>query len=657
MNRIKKYICLFLVLTLAAGCLPMCVFAASADDLTVSPAGKITACKADASGELVIPEKINGRTITAIGKDVFKNSNISSVEIPATVTRIEDRAFMGSMNLNTVVFLGEDVALGNSVFAECGNLSRVTLPSGLTEIKANDFSQCLSLSGISLPSTLTAIGEGAFEGSGLMQVSIPASVETIGKNAFANCVNNMAFYVENNNPNYKRDSHYALYSRDGSELIAFPIKSETRSYTIPDGVTVIGELAFAKNTTLQQVTLPSSVREIGPYAFSDCTSLAHANLNAGLETIGTLAFKNCTALKEITIPSTVTEFDSAFYNCGLTNVILSEGVTKISRAAFDMCRDLSSVSVPESLTTVEAGAFKDCSSLTSLDMPANVTSIHKSAFLNIKNNIVLCVEDGSYALQFAQENSIMYETGFFRIVINATGGVFADGSKMKSHKFREGDAVNITLETPTRTGYTFLRWSSDELPETMPDHSINISASWEKNSYTLTTVIDGERTEYTYEYDAAISIENPDPPEGMAFARWAPALPKTMPAKDLTVTAKFTVITKVFIENNSKREKTINTGDILRMTAVTRNPVKDGYVRWSASTGETKDGKSFSIAPEKGTVTVTATAVDANGNPVLDDSGNEITDTVKVTVKSGLWQIIVSFFKNLFKIDRSVYLP
>ena len=645
-----------MALAFVAGCLPFCVSAVSVDDLTVSSAGKITSCVLSATGDLVIPETINGKTITAIGKDAFKNCSISSVEIPATVTKIEDRAFMSCMNLTKAVFKGSNVTLGNYVFAESDNLSKVTLPSQLTEIKAYDFSGCLSLTSITFPSTLVTIGDSAFESSGLMQVSIPASVETIGKNAFANCLSNRAFYVDNSNANYKRDSYYALYTRDGKELIAFPINSETRSYTVPDGVTAVGELAFARNTALQNVTLPSSVKEIGPYAFSDCTSLSQVNLNEGLETIGTLAFKNCVSLKNITIPSTVTEFDSAFYNCGLTNVVLSEGITTISRAAFDMCRDLESVSVPESLTTVSAGAFKDCTSLANLDMPATVTSIHKNAFLNIKNSIVLYVEANSYAMQYAQENNIQYETDFFRIVVSATGGVFADGSKTKSYKFRTGDTVSISLETPTRTGYTFTGWSS-LLPETMPDYSLNISASWEKNTYTVTAVVNGERQDYTFEYGENIQIEKPDAPEGKAFSKWTPALPKTMPAENLTVTAVFTVTTKINIEHNSKGEKTINTGDILRMKAIVTNPVEGGKIRWSTTAGDKGEGNNFSISPESGTVTVTATAVDASGNPVLDDSGKKITDSVVVTVKSGIWQIIVSFFKNLFKVDRSVYLP
>ena len=656
MNRVKKYICLFLALAIAAGCLPLLVFAASVDDLTVSSAGKITGCSQSATGDLVIPGTINGKTITAIGKDAFKNCSLTSVEIPATVTKVEDRAFSGSMNLSSVKFDGTDVALGNSVFAECSTLSDVTLPSQLKEIKTSDFSGCLSLINIALPSTLTAIGDGAFEGSGLAQITIPASVETIGKNAFANCLNNRAFYVDNSNPNYKRDSKYALYSHDGTELIAFPAKSEERAYTVPEGVTVIDEVAFAKNTNIQKVTMPSTLKEIGPYAFSDCTSLAEVNLNEGLETIGTLAFKNCTALKNITVPSTVTEFDSAFYNCGLTNVVLSEGVTAISRAAFDLCSDLESVSIPESLTTVSAGAFRNCSSLATLDMPSNVTNIDKTAFLGIKDSIVLYVEEGSYAMQYAQENNIQYEAGFFRIVINATGGVFSDGSKTKSYKYKTGDTVSITLETPVRTGYTFTGWSA-VLPATMPEYSLNISASWEKNDYTVTTVIDGISKVYTFGYGDAVEIDNPTATAGKAFIKWKPALPKTMPAKNMTVTAVFSVVTQIAIENNSKGEKIINTGDILKMNAMIGNPVDGGYILWSTSTGETKKGSSFSISPEKGTVTVTATAVDSKGKPLVDDNGKQISDSVKVTVKSGLFQVIISFFKNLFKVDRSVYLP
>ena len=50
----------------------------------------------------------------------------------------------------------------------------------------------------------------------------------------------------------------------------------------------------------------------------------------------------------------------------------------------------------------------------------------------------------------------------------------------------------------------------------------------------------------------------------------------------------------------------------------------------------------------------TAKAVDSDGNVLLDADGNEISDEQEVSVNSGIWQKIVSFFKNLFGMNRTV---
>ena len=78
-----------------------------------------------------------------------------------------------------VVSIGEAAFLGNET------LKKVVVPEGITEIKAGAFQSCSALTDVVLPEGLVAIGDSAFESSNLTNINIPATVKTIGKNAFS----------------------------------------------------------------------------------------------------------------------------------------------------------------------------------------------------------------------------------------------------------------------------------------------------------------------------------------------------------------------------------------------------------------------------------------------------------------------------------------
>lgn len=122
----------------------------------------------------------------------------------------------------------------------------------------------------------------------------------------------------------------------------------------------------------------------------------------------------------------------------------------------------------------------------------------------------------------------------------------------------------------------------------------------------------------------------------------------------ITVTEKIPEITATLKIRNNPGNHTINYGDILRLTAEVTNQPDNTSVWWYVDGTKKGEGKTFEISPESGSVEVTAKLVDANGMAVRDSDGNEISDSETVTVKSGFFQKIISFFKNLFGLDRSV---
>lgn len=181
---------------------------------------------------------------------------------------------------------------------------------------------------VELPNELQKIGNFAFQNSGLKEVQFPARLQEIGISAFSmnqltsvilpDTVTTLGGGAFSSNPTLERIS----LSSSLTEIPAGAFGCSDRvnymekltSIDIPDGVTSIGQNAFAGNN-FHEIEIPSSVKEIGNYAFSTkeyLTDPCTLVLNEGLETIGTYAFRNKT-IAEVEVPSTVTKIaDNAF---------------------------------------------------------------------------------------------------------------------------------------------------------------------------------------------------------------------------------------------------------------------------------------------------------------------------------------------------------
>ena len=355
--------------------------------------------------DIVIPDKIDGKTVTAINAPAFTQDEITSIVLPDSVKTI-----------------GEDA------FSSCEALVSVTLPAGLTSIGKEAFYNCKSLQEIHFPYGLTEIGENAFLNCvSLSSVSIPATVSKIGPAAFARCYNLDKLEVHGNNEHYKSidnnliSSGGVLVAAYGSADIpdgiteignsAFYSRDDLTNIAIPDGVAVIGDHAFADCDNLEQVILPTSVRLLDDFAFFNCVKLTSVEFSEGLQQIHWAAFASCSAIKNLDLPSTLTviekrafehlnnveritvaEGNIAYYaqgNClittdgklifGCKNSVIPEGVRVIGEYAFWDCRDLKAITLPDSLTTIESFAFTG-TRIQSIHIPKKVTGIKHYPF-------------------------------------------------------------------------------------------------------------------------------------------------------------------------------------------------------------------------------------------------------------------------------------
>ncbi len=206
----------------------------------------------------------------------------------------------------------------------------------------------------------------------------------------------------------------------------FEREVKIKEITLPDGLTRIGNSAFAHLSELKTIHIPESVTILGSGAFTECTSLENVTLPEGLTRLS-YTFDGCKSLSEITIPESVKElFDtfencislthitipkkvddigyafegctslkeviflgnelesiglSAFKNCtSLESIVIPDGVENIVEKAFSGCTSLKSITLPESLEEIEATAFEDCTSLKEITLPDGILTVEPGAF-------------------------------------------------------------------------------------------------------------------------------------------------------------------------------------------------------------------------------------------------------------------------------------
>lgn len=151
-------------------------------------------------------------------------------------------------------------------------------------------------------------------------------------------------------------------------------------------ITLVGNIAFAAQTSLWHIYIPSTVISLSSRAFYNDKALRTVEFayDSGLESIQTEAFRECEKLNKINIPSTVTTIgDYAFYNCKLLDHIeLPSNLsgTGLGISSFSSCIALTSISLPKALAKIPDNCFAYCSSLRQLLLPKNIGEIGFGGF-------------------------------------------------------------------------------------------------------------------------------------------------------------------------------------------------------------------------------------------------------------------------------------
>ncbi|MDE5607532.1 MAG: leucine-rich repeat protein [Muribaculaceae bacterium] len=306
------------------------------------------------TGEITIPDKVSydneEYTVSAIGESAFRScSYMTSISLPNTL-----------------------VSIGNEAFFWC-KLSSVTIPDAVKTIGDKAFFET-SIQSLNLGNSVTHIGESAFGGChNLTSVSIPASVDFIGKNAFSFSSNikiaefasieslcNIVFENYNSNPISIAENLY-INSNEVSEI------------TIPETVLKINDYAFYKCGSITSVKISDSVKSIGDQSFYGCTNLKSIDIGSSVESIGEYTFLGCDNLE-------YADFSSIESLCGISFNDRSSNPTYKTKKLYIDGQEVTDVIIPSTVESIGAYAFICCYNIISFVIPGSIKSIGNEAF-------------------------------------------------------------------------------------------------------------------------------------------------------------------------------------------------------------------------------------------------------------------------------------
>lgn len=365
----------------------------------------------------------------------------------------------------------------------------------------NTFGNQTGVTDIELPSTIETLGNNAFNGcSNLVSINTQncTNLTTIESGVFAGCSSLEMVDISNSKIQTIKGFDYS-----GVKNINLPstitaihpqafLSSEVKVVDLSNSnITKIPDNAFL-NSKVEQVILPNTIISIGASAFEGCGNLTNINLNSliNLNHVGANAFKGCLSLNTIDLSNTKLETINSFMaNSGVENIVLPTGVTSISSNAFKDCYSLTNVNfeqltnlhiigdnafansgvggdivMPEGLTTIGARAFDGCNNLKSVDL-SNCDSVNISAgyiFANCKKLAGVVLPEGlTYLGQYMFSGCELLDNVTLPTSIRKLNtGVFQNCASLKTINLEQTRVSSILAYAFSGSGLTEVEFPS-----------------------------------------------------------------------------------------------------------------------------------------------------------------------------------------------------
>lgn len=324
-----------------------------------------------------IEEVIFGKNVHRVPNTLFYScGSLKTVRTSGSISVVDYNAFYQTQWLNNqpegIIYIDKALYTYNGVMTKA---TTINIPEGVESITGMAFWNCKYLVGITLPATLKSIGDGAFRGCTALgriewnagncgdftSTTPPFSETAVYEVVFGNQV--------------KHIPDYTFYKCTGLEEVS-----------LPASVISIGEAAFRACNTLQHVEFGESLETIGENAFYDCGKLESITLPEGLTYLSPGAFGSNDNLRHITfnaIDCHTSDFNMATpvftAPCQLETFVIGNKVTRIPYKICENQTSIKDIVIPNSVKIIESRAFTN-TGLTEVFLPAGVTEIGTGAF-------------------------------------------------------------------------------------------------------------------------------------------------------------------------------------------------------------------------------------------------------------------------------------
>jgi hypothetical protein len=336
--------------------------------------------------------------ITHIGSHAFYDCHqLKSISIPKGMVSIGEFAFKNCYQLEHVIIPNSVTIIKRNAFERCKSLKSIVIPNNVTRIEEYAFYECFNLNNILLGSSVSQLDEAAFRAChNLSAITIPKSTTKIGDIAFRECYNLTNINVEYENLNYS-SINGVLFNKNQDTLIAYP-NGKKGEYIIPESVSVIGGSAFARSK-IDAVFIPNTVKIINGDAFRYCHNLKNITIPNSVTETGILSFANCDSLVSIMLGSGITDVNMyvVSQSNSLSDINIDANSLRFSSkngVLYNKTQDTlimyprgknGGFTVPPNVKCIKTGAFEGCQGLTEITISESVTRIEDLAFQYIRN--------------------------------------------------------------------------------------------------------------------------------------------------------------------------------------------------------------------------------------------------------------------------------
>ena len=584
-----------------------------------------------------IQKAIIQQGMTIIPEDLFqKNSTLKYVSIPDSVTEIGNYAFEGCSNLTGIEIPEMVTKIGNAAFSGCKSIESIEIPKAVTSIGGSAFANT-ELKSLALPESLTYLGEYVLNGNtGVTEIEIPKTLKKVGTswdNGPFSGSNIQKAIIQQGMTIIPED----LFQKNSTlEYVSIPDSvTEIGNYTfegcsnltgieIPEMVTKIGNAAFSGCKNISDMVIPKSTVIIGDHVFANCTGLKKITWNNALSQIGEYAFENCDSLTDLTIPSTIIEIqEGTFSDCdGLTKIQLPDSVTTIGERTFYNCDSLAAITIPDSVTSIGSSIFYDCDALTDVTLGTGITSIPSSAFehCDVLQSIVLPYRTATVGANAFKNCVALTEITIPRATTSIDATAFSYPSKMTVY----GVAGSYAETFANEQGMKFVNKEVNAEEVTLSQSELKLNKG-DKGKLVMTVTPADFTDEVTWKSSDPDVVTVDD--SGQISAKSVGEATVKVQVGNVSASCSVTVVQPVTSISLDKKTLEMDALDTYQLTArVSPSDAADKSVRWSSSDEKiaSVDENGLVTALKKGNATITVKAQDGSG----------VSSTCSVTVKN-----------------------